>query len=706
MPSTMSLRGYVFNDAGAAQEGVEVKVFKKNTTATALVTATSDTAGLWTAAWSTSGDTDATQVDVQGTSGTSVFRWKYDDRVALNRAFIEDLHIIPERDFAFKFTGAPTQNRTITFSDNAGTVALLGAAQTFSAAQTFTNTVTVGVDDDGKDVKFFGESAGAYMEWDESEDQLRIMGASADATTSTGKLLLATSLTNINANDVIGKIDFQAPHETGTDAVAIAASIQAVAQGTFSASVNATDLIFSTGHSEAATEKFRITSQGELGIGGATYGSSGDVLTSGGAGAAPTWETPTTGDITGVTAGVGLSGGGASGSVTLTLDLSELSTVTPADGDFFATLDSDGANEQKTTTTALATLFAGTNLTASSSVINVDDAFLKNNASDTTTGTVTMAHLIIGNAGNIGSASDGDAIAISSAGVVTFSQAVDIQGGYANGGGAPYDGVVDAGGGGNWTTLQAGDDALGHTYSMLVKAGTYSSQSLIVTTDNVHIVVEPGTDIGGTVTLSGANIKLSLGPNCDLDGLVVSGNDCVVDGGGWSTIVDGTTANHGIEITGSRVTVQNIATKTTAGDSTSFDAVSISGSGGGFILRSVRIVDSDRRAIDYSVTDGLIEGCLISGADAQGIIAHDSTASSSCRIIGNRITATGSQAILLQGAGDNSVIVGNEIQAVTGVPVEIGGDAENCVVVGNRLDGSITDSSGTSTVASNDLATY
>ena len=233
-------------------------------------------------------------------------------------------------------------------------------------------TLTVGVDDTGHDVKFFGASAGAYMEWDESADQLRIMGASADATTSTGKLLLATSLTDINANDVIGKIDFQAPHEAGgTDAITVAASIKAVAQGTFSASVNATDLIFYTGHSEAATEKFRITSQGELGIGGATYGSSGDVLTSGGAGAAPTWATPTTGDITGVTAGVGLSGGGSSGSVTLTLDFSELSTVTPADGDFFATLDSDGANEQKTTTTALATLFAGAGMTATSAVLNV-----------------------------------------------------------------------------------------------------------------------------------------------------------------------------------------------------------------------------------------------------------------------------------------------------------------------------------------------
>ena len=183
-------------------------------------------------------------------------------------------------------------------------------------------TLSVGVDDTGYDVKFFGASAGAYMLYDQSEDQLVVMGKSADATDSTGKLLLATSLTDVNANDVIGKIDFQAPHEAGgTDAITVAASIQAIAQGTFAADLNATDLIFYTGHSEAATEKFRFTSQGEIGVGGANYGSSGDVLTSGGAGAAPTWETPTTGDITGVTAGDGLTGGGSSGGVSLALDL-------------------------------------------------------------------------------------------------------------------------------------------------------------------------------------------------------------------------------------------------------------------------------------------------------------------------------------------------------------------------------------------------
>jgi hypothetical protein len=162
---------------------------------------------------------------------------------------------------------------------------------TVTGAISSTGALTVGVDDTGHDVKFFGAAAGAFMLYDQSCDQLEIRGASADATTSTGKLLLSTSLTNVNANDVIGSINFQAPAEAGgTDAITIAAGIRAVAQATFTCAVNATDLIFYTGHSEAATEKFRFTSQGEIGIGGANYGTDGQVLTSAGAGAAAAWE--------------------------------------------------------------------------------------------------------------------------------------------------------------------------------------------------------------------------------------------------------------------------------------------------------------------------------------------------------------------------------------------------------------------------------
>jgi len=78
-------------------------------------------------------------------------------------------------------------------------------------------------------------------------------------------LTLQTGETDIAADDVLGKISFQAPDEgTGTDAVLVAAAIQAVSEGDFSSSSNATKLSFMTGASEAATEKMAISSAGDV----------------------------------------------------------------------------------------------------------------------------------------------------------------------------------------------------------------------------------------------------------------------------------------------------------------------------------------------------------------------------------------------------------------------------------------------------------
>ena len=78
-------------------------------------------------------------------------------------------------------------------------------------------------------------------------------------------LTLQTGETDLAANDVIGKIAFQAPDEaTDTDSRLVSAAIQAVAEGDHSSSSNATKLSFMTGASESATEKFYISSAGDV----------------------------------------------------------------------------------------------------------------------------------------------------------------------------------------------------------------------------------------------------------------------------------------------------------------------------------------------------------------------------------------------------------------------------------------------------------
>ena len=161
-----------------------------------------------------------------------------------------------------------------------------------NAALTVKGTVTVGVDGTGHDVKLFGCAAGAYMEWDESANLLEVRGATA---AGPGHLKLTTGELTVVANDVLGRIDFQAPLEAdcSADARLIGASIAAVAGGTFADALNATDIVFYTGHSETAAEKFRFTSQGEIGIFTScapAYGNDGQVLTSTGAGTAVAWE--------------------------------------------------------------------------------------------------------------------------------------------------------------------------------------------------------------------------------------------------------------------------------------------------------------------------------------------------------------------------------------------------------------------------------
>lgn len=125
-------------------------------------------------------------------------------------------------------------------------------------------------------------------------------------------------------------------------------------------SVTAIPLILGTNN----TTRFQVGPAGQWGIGGASYGTAGQVLTSGGAIAAPTWTTPTTGTVTSVSGtgtvnGITLTGTVTStGSLTLGGTLSGVSLTSQVSGTL--PIANGGTGSTSTTYCSLTTNVTGT----------------------------------------------------------------------------------------------------------------------------------------------------------------------------------------------------------------------------------------------------------------------------------------------------------------------------------------------------------
>jgi hypothetical protein len=160
-----------------------------------------------------------------------------------------------------KFTGSAGSAFTVTMPAKLllyNVVNLSGQDITFQCSTT-TTTATIKSGQNG--VIHSDGSANVYLISTVAND----FDDDVTITTGDGALLtLRSSEATVVDGDVLGALQFQASGETGTDALAVAASIVAEADNTFAADNNETDLVFKLGQSEAATEKMRLTHEGDV----------------------------------------------------------------------------------------------------------------------------------------------------------------------------------------------------------------------------------------------------------------------------------------------------------------------------------------------------------------------------------------------------------------------------------------------------------
>jgi hypothetical protein len=152
---------------------------------------------------------------------------KFDKALDINAATQIDATVtvgVDDTGYDVKFFGATT-GKSLLWDESAdslivtGTTTLVGTtnldAVDIDGATQIDATVTVGVDDTGYDVKFFGATAGAYMLWDESADDLILGGAAGLSVNSTA--LVTGVLTTTAATVFNGGFTANADSTLGTD---------------------------------------------------------------------------------------------------------------------------------------------------------------------------------------------------------------------------------------------------------------------------------------------------------------------------------------------------------------------------------------------------------------------------------------------------------------------------------------------------------
>ena len=454
----------------------------------------------------------------------------------------------------FTATGAITSSSTMQGTTITATTAFVPDASDGAALGTSSLEFSDLFLADGGEVKF-GADQDVLLRHDHNSGL--IIDRTNTSDNSPTSLTLSTGETDIQADDVIGKINFQAPDEaTGTDAVLVSAAIQARSESDFSSSANATSIDFMTGASEAAATKMSLTSGGDLTINTdnskISFGADADVTLTHVADVGLTITNTNTNDnlpiilqlkseenevvANEVIGSLEFAAGDSDGTDGATV-AAGIHAI--AEGTFSASANATklvfttGVSETAAASaTAKMTLSSGGNLTAAGTI--------------TGGGLLTTGgNIVIPDAGNIGSASDTDAIAIASNGQLTLTQtligtALDISGdidvdGTSNLDVVDIDGAVDMA-----STLQV-DGAITSSAGATLTTADNTDQLTLVSTDadanvgpSLNLYRNSGSpadsDLAGIVNFTSRNDNSQDFTVASLDASVIDVSDGTEDG--------------------------------------------------------------------------------------------------------------------------------------------------------------------------------
>ena len=366
------------------------------------------------------------------------------------------------------------------------------------------------------------------------------------------ELTLQTGDTDIAANDKLGQINFQAPDEgTGTDAILVAASIAAVSEGDFSSSSNATKLSFATGASELAAEKMSLSSGGNLVVSG-NVSVGGDL------------------DVTG------------------SLDMSDANLTN------VGSIQLDSIAGDADTNSSIT--FSGSDVITIATGGSTAATF---NASQVLT---LSGNMIIPDAGTIGSASDTNAISISSGGVVAVTATT------ANT--SASDGALTVAGGlGIAADASIGDDLRLISDAAVLSFGADSDVTL------TH-VADTGILLNSTMAIqfndasqfinapSATVLDINATDEIELNATLVDVNA--------NLDVSGTYTGAGLMTTGGNIVIPNAGNIGSAGDT---DAIAISSSGVVTFSQNPVFPDGGTDIADLDIDGGTDIGAALADAD-------------------------------------------------------------------------------------------